>query len=85
MLMVLRKGLVGVLAAHWRCLLGIKKNLSIVSSGFKEGFVIVDSFECAESEYWKYWSLSLDYAYGCLSNVNESEGLFSVEIDRVVT
>jgi hypothetical protein len=80
--MVSRKGLIGVLAIHWRCLLGIKKNLSIVSSGFKEGFVIVDSFECAESEYW---SLSLDYAYGCLSNVNESEGLFSVEIDRVVT
>ncbi len=45
------------------------------SSVFKESFVIVDSFECAESE-----CLSLSLDYGCLSNVNEREGVFSIEI-----
>ncbi len=45
------------------------------SSVFKESFVTVDSFECDESD-----CLSLSLDYGCLSNVNEREGVFSIEI-----
>ena len=80
MLMASRQGLIGVLGVHWWCLLGIGKSLWLFSSVFNESFVIVDSFECAESE-----CLSLSLDYGCLSNVNEREGVFSIEIDWVVT